>query len=208
MIGRFSDPTCPDGFSFDSTRTTPLKDYPNVKKFCKKDDKSKSKYNLIGLSGDKKATVIYADNGYKNNIRMIGDFVATDSSKVEGELVGNEIYFDSNKWGTNKATPIKLEKGETFGVEIDASGNRLYEGKFKDGKRNGQGTEYVRSGTISIEKYKGEFKDGMRDGQGIEFDDDDKEIYNGKWKGGNRVTGKRSRKRQCRVKRRSYRGKF
>ena len=59
-----------------------------------------------------------------------------------------------------------------------------YVGRWKDDKRNGQGTLTSPSGY----KYEGEWKDGKPDGQGTEtFPDGSK--YVGEWKGGEMWNG-------------------
>ena len=59
-----------------------------------------------------------------------------------------------------------------------------YVGEYKDGKRNGQGTETWNDG----EKYVGKWKDGKRNGQGtFLFPDGTK--YVGGWKGSNPWNG-------------------
>ena len=59
-----------------------------------------------------------------------------------------------------------------------------YEGEYKDGKRNGQGTFTYPDGT----RYVGEYKDGMRSGLGTQtYPDGGK--YEGSWKNGVRWNG-------------------
>ena len=64
-----------------------------------------------------------------------------------------------------------------FGVEkID--NQIVYEGEWKDGKKDGQGTD-----TFFGKKYVGEHKDGRKNGQGTETYPDGRK-YVGKWKNG------------------------
>ena len=58
--------------------------------------------------------------------------------------------------------------------------NRTYDGEFKDGQYNGQGTLTYQNGA----KYIGEFKGGVKHGKGIYRYDDDFEIK-GQWVRGN-----------------------
>jgi len=64
---------------------------------------------------------------------------------------------------------------------ITWSDGRKYEGEFKDGKPNGQGTITWSDGR----KYVGEFKDGLRNGQGT-YTQPDEVQYVGEWKNGAR----------------------
>ena len=61
------------------------------------------------------------------------------------------------------------------------TGKGIYDGKWMDGKRNGQGTYIYATGG----KYAGEWKDGEEDGFGI-LTDLDGTIYEGEWKEGKR----------------------
>ena len=58
----------------------------------------------------------------------------------------------------------------------------LYEGEVKDGKMNGDGTEYYPSSDQI--KYEGHFRKGKYDGKGIMYDENGKIVYDGKWKNG------------------------
>ena len=60
----------------------------------------------------------------------------------------------------------------------------MYVGKWKDGKRNGQGTRTYPNG----EKYVGEFKDGKSHGQGT-YTWSDGSKYVGEYKDGKRWKG-------------------
>ena len=65
-----------------------------------------------------------------------------------------------------------------------AKGGRIveYYGDWKNGKRNGIGTEYRGLRVL----YIGEWKNGMKDGKGKEMDENGKMVYNGKWRDGKR----------------------
>ena len=78
---------------------------------------------------------------------------------------GGYIFLDDNSkwigyWDDNK-------KGN-FGYLFSGENKLIYEGEYKNGKRNGQGTYYYDSG----EKYIGEWKDGLREGKGIFYWED------------------------------------
>lgn len=75
----------------------------------------------------------------------------------KGVLQGNDCYIYSNKY-------------------------LLYEGEVKDGKMNGDGTEYYPSSDQI--KYEGHFRKGKYDGKGVMYDENGKIIYDGKWKNG------------------------
>ncbi len=74
-------------------------------------------------------------------------------------------------------------------VSYDSTRNKntLYIGEFKNGKYQGNGTEYYASGKV---KYSGEFKNGEYDGSGTFYLEDDTgilyyELYNGDFKSSN-----------------------
>ena len=54
---------------------------------------------------------------------------------------------------------VKGDQGRLF----DRKGNLLYEGDYKNGIRNGNGTFYYPDGS----KYEGEFVNGLREGKGV-----------------------------------------
>ena len=83
----------------------------------------------------------------------------------------------------------------------------IYDGEYKNGKRNGKGKEYNDTGDLMYEgdyinneqngegklyspfgllEYEGEFKDGLRHGKGTEFHFN-KVIYDGEYQFGERV---------------------
>ena len=64
------------------------------------------------------------------------------------------------------------------------SEGQKYEGKWKDGKKHGQGTETYPDGR----KYEGEFKDGKQNGQGTYIYHDGRK-YEGEWKNGREWNG-------------------
>ena len=95
-----------------------------------------------------------------NNGLYIGE---SDYAVKQGR--GGYIFLDDNSkwigyWDDNK-------KGN-FGYLFSGENKLIYEGEYKNGKRNGQGTYYYDSG----EKYIGEWKDGLREGKGIFYWDD------------------------------------
>ena len=69
---------------------------------------------------------------------------------------------------------VREGKGKEF-----ANGSRMaiYSGDWKNGKREGMGTEY--KGFKSV--YTGEWKDGLRDGKGEEMDENGEVVRSGWW---------------------------
>ena len=67
----------------------------------------------------------------------------------------NNIYFD------------KGEKGG-FGKLYNDEGRLIYEGEYKNGLRNGEGTYYYAQGL----RYEGDFVNGLREGNGVFYWED------------------------------------
>jgi antitoxin component YwqK of YwqJK toxin-antitoxin module len=72
---------------------------------------------------------------------------------------------------------VKDGKPQGFGSAYYRSGGR-YEGEWKDGNRCGQGKEYYPDGTL---RYEGEWQHGVRSGQGKSYYTDGTLAYEGKW---------------------------
>ena len=72
----------------------------------------------------------------------------------------------------NKRLLLSIDRKDEWrygqGTLTSADGMRKYEGEFKDGLPNGQGTLTLPDGA----RYEGDFKDGVRHGQGIEVSPD------------------------------------
>ncbi|KNB41559.1 hypothetical protein JH06_5023 [Blastocystis sp. subtype 4] len=64
------------------------------------------------------------------------------------------------------------------GTEYESDGKRaLYYGDWKNGKREGKGSEFKDLNLV----YIGEWKDGMRDGNGEEYNENDELVRSGRW---------------------------
>lgn len=86
--------------------------------------------------------------------------------------------------GENKYKIFKSKKWHNcFGTE--KQNEHKYEGEFKNGKFDGQGTFFFVSG----EKYIGEWKNGLQQGYGIFTSSDGKFSFNGEWEKGKRIMG-------------------
>lgn len=86
--------------------------------------------------------------------------------------------------GENKYKIFKSKKWHKC-IGIEKQGEHKYEGEFKNGKFDGQGTFFF----ISGEKYIGEWKNGLQEGYGIFTSSDGKFSFNGEWEKGKRVMG-------------------
>lgn len=63
----------------------------------------------------------------------------------------------------------------------------IYEGEWRYGVYDGQGTRYFIEGGI---QYEGEWRDGMRDGVGTEYNEDGSIWFSGEWKDGEEYNGR------------------
>ena len=97
--------------------------------------------------------------------------------KDNGLYLGEADYLIPNGRGLFKFNKLKLTwigyfndgvKGD-YGRLFDNSGKLLYEGNYKNGLRNGEGSFYYSDGS----KYVGEFVNGYREGKGIFYWNDD-----------------------------------
>ena len=114
------------------------------------------------------------------------EFVMDSMKRVIQEYNGNEMTeYDKN----GKRRYVGGFKGDVKngfvrdgdGTEYDG-GSRMavYSGQWKNGKRNGLGTEYKQGRSV----YSGEWKNGKRNGKGKEMDRSGKVVYSGKWRKG------------------------
>ena len=115
----------------------------------------------------------------------------TKHTKKDGTLIGK---FENGKWILMLGVLYIGERNGKFGYftekweGLENEDNRdigKYEGEWKDGKMNGEGTFTFHDG----EKYVGEYKDGKPwNGQGIQTSPDGGK-YEGSWKNGVRWNG-------------------
>ena len=113
---------------------------------------------------------------YESGVRS--RVVATFSGDTMTELDSNgkRIYEGAFKGNVENGF-VREGKGRAY-----AKGGKMVEylGDWKNGKRNGVGTEY--RGLIAL--YIGEWKNGMKDGKGKEMDENGRVVFVGEWKDG------------------------
>ena len=82
----------------------------------------------------------------------------------------------------------KYSNGEKNGEgkEYNDNGKLIFEGRYSKGKRNGKGIEYDKDGKVI---FKGEYSNGIINGKGKEYNKDGKVIFKGEY-----LKGKRSGK--------------
>ena len=118
--------------------------------------------------------------------KQLCEFVMDSMKRVIQEYNGNEMTeYDKN----GKRRYVGGFKGDMKngfvrdgdGTEYDG-GSRMavYSGQWKNGKRDGLGTEYKQGRSV----YSGEWRNGKRDGKGKEMGGSGKVVYSGKWKKG------------------------
>ena len=79
-------------------------------------------------------------------------------------------------------------KGKEKGKEFKGSNDKLlFEGEYKNGRRNGIGIEYDEFKGLKL--YEGEFKNGKRNGNGKEYKYNGKISFEGEYKNGKKWTG-------------------
>ena len=86
--------------------------------------------------------------------------------------------------GENKYKIFKSKKWHKC-IGIEKKDEHKYEGEFKNGEFDGQGTFFLNNG----DKYIGEWKNGLQEGHGIYTSADTKFSFNGEWKKGKRMMG-------------------
>ena len=108
-----------------------------------------------------------------------------EEKKLIREWKGDDMIEYKNGWRVYKGEWIgSIENGfvrEGEGTEYENEGNRaLYYGGWKNGLREGYGSEF--KGGIAV--YIGEWKRGMRDGMGKEYNENEEMIRSGRWSKG------------------------
>ncbi|MGI6256303.1 MAG: MORN repeat-containing protein [Acutalibacter sp.] len=78
-------------------------------------------------------------------------------------------------------SPAKEEIPAVHGRTQQPSGLTVYEGQFREGRRDGFGVAFYKDGTPS---YTGSWKEGKRDGLGVSFRDSDHAVHIAHWKNG------------------------
>ncbi|KAK8825401.1 hypothetical protein WA538_003097 [Blastocystis sp. DL] len=106
--------------------------------------------------------------------RVVATFSGNTMTELDSD--GKRIYEGAFK-GSVENGFVREGKGRAY-----AKGGKMVEylGEWKNGKRNGVGTEY--RGLIAL--YIGEWKNGMRNGKGKEMDENGRVVFVGEWKDG------------------------
>ena len=156
------------------------------------------------------------------------------NKKIKSNNIIKLIYsfvFESNKlkiikYNKKLQNILNIEESNYFlwfgkGLTLDKNGNGqitsahtfniLFEGKYKNGKKNGKGREYNKFGELQFEGqfiddkrngkgkeynssngnllFVGEYKNGKRHGKGIEYDNDKNIIFKGEYLNGKIFSG-------------------
>ena len=82
-----------------------------------------------------------------------------------------------------------IQKGfrKSKGKQIKYVTFLIYEGEYRDGKKEGKGKEFNKLKIIP--EYEGEFKNGKREGKGKKFNDSGNIIFEGEFKEGKEFSG-------------------
>ena len=82
---------------------------------------------------------------------------------------------------------IKIGESNGYGKVYDLNSLALdFEGYYKNGKRDGEGKEYI----SNILRFEGEYRNGKRNGKGIEYNKDGKLVFEGEYIDGKNWKGK------------------
>ena len=120
--------------------------------------------NIISFLDDKiKLDIII----YNKNIQNILGINIENYKKISGKYIKE----------------IRNGKGKEY--ELD-SNILLFEGEYKNGKKNGNGKEYYNNNKL---KYEGEYKNGKRNGKGKEYNNKGKLVFEGEYKNGIKIKG-------------------
>ena len=106
--------------------------------------------------------------------------------KFDGEYINGEIWNGKGYGDNSDNDNFILNKGNGYIKEYDKYGTLLFEGKYENGEKNGEGKEYYH-GDILL--YEGEYSNGIRTGygKGKEYDSvTDNLIYEGEYFNGKR----------------------
>ena len=138
-------------------------------------------YILEGEYLDKKINGKRIEYDYKGKKIFEGEFLKgkKNGKGIEYDDKGNIIfegeYSNDKKWNGkeyNYKGNKHFEQGYINGVKKEKiiikeyfKDKLIFEGEYKDGKKNGKGIEYFKNKLI----YEGEYKDGKRNGKGIEY---------------------------------------
>ena len=113
---------------------------------------------------------------YENGLRsrVIASYVGDVMTELDEN--GKRVYEGGFK-GDIENGFVRDGKGKEF---VNGGKTVVYLGEWKNGKREGVGTEY--KGMTAV--YIGEWKNGKRDGKGKEMDENGRVVYEGEWREG------------------------
>ena len=136
-----------------------------------KNGKKNGEFFEVDMNGTVKRKCLYANDELN---RVIQEFNGT--TMIEYGSNGKRIY-KGGFVGDMKSGFKRNGEGKEFDVDGETA---LYSGDWKNGKRDGMGTEM--KGLKSV--YTGEWKNGMRNGKGKEMDESGRVVFVGEWKDG------------------------
>ena len=113
-----------------------------------------------------------------------------DSEKLiyEGEYILGRKW-EGKGYDINGNIIYELTNGNGIIKEYDIFDNKfllVFEGEYKNGKKNGKGKEY--DSYKNILAFEGEFKNGKRNGKGKEYNEKGKVVFEGEYINGNRYS--------------------
>ncbi len=88
-------------------------------------------------------------------------------------------------YNNNGDLEFKINEGNGKGKEYNYLGKQIFEGEYKNGKREGIGKEF----NDGIVIYEGKYKDGKREGNGKEYNKYGKLIFEGEFSEGKKKEG-------------------
>ena len=136
-----------------------------------KNGKKNGEFFEVDMNGTVKRKCLYANDELN---RVIQEFNGT--TMIEYGSNGKRIY-KGGFVGDMSSGFKRNGDGKEFDVDGETA---LYSGDWKNGERNGMGTEM--KGLKSV--YTGEWKNGMRNGKGKEMDESGRVVFVGEWKDG------------------------
>ena len=98
----------------------------------------------------------------------------------------NRLKLDINVYKKASGKYKEEENGKSI-VYIQGTKQKIYEGEYKNGKKNGYGSEYYFNSLI----FEGEYLNGKRNGEGKEYNDLFGDVlFEGEYLNGKRIIGK------------------
>ncbi|KAK8801638.1 hypothetical protein WA588_005924, partial [Blastocystis sp. NMH] len=138
-----------------------------------KNGKKNGEFFEVDMNGTVKRKCLYVNDELN---RVMQEF--SGNTMIEYGSNGKRIY-KGGFAGNVKSGFKRNGDGKEFDVDGETA---LYSGDWKNGKRDGMGTEM--KGLKSV--YTGEWKNGMRNGKGEEMDESGRVVYEGEWWNGKR----------------------